>query len=280
MTTISQTMKSFWLTMASFHFEVSPISRGQGRSAAGAIAYACREKLHDPYLGLTHDHSRKRDLLHCEVMLPAHAPRSFSDRQELCDAIENAEKRVDSRTLRNIRAALPNELSRDEQISLAREFVNENFVTQGMCAVVAIHEGRNPDPAKDNPHVHILLTTRPVDRDGLLAKKTVIGTSAKGFLNGDGSGPTCRIEPTSEMAWMFESARRATSTKESLIASPDCTSLVQIGTAKPVAWRPIEAMKTVPSPLAIKHGKHKRANANRNASGIARKRADAHDDAN
>ena len=40
-----------------------------------------------------------------------------------------------------------------------------------MCAAVAIYEGKNIDPAKNNPHVHILLTTRTVGPDGFSPKK-------------------------------------------------------------------------------------------------------------
>jgi hypothetical protein len=37
----------------------------------------------------------------------------------------------------------------------------------GMCAVVAIHEGRNENnPAFNNPHMHVLLTTRPINSEG------------------------------------------------------------------------------------------------------------------
>ena len=40
-----------------------------------------------------------------------------------------------------------------------------------MCAAVAIYEGKNIDPAKNNPHVHILLTTRSVGPNGFNPKK-------------------------------------------------------------------------------------------------------------
>ena len=58
-----------------------------------------------------------------------------------------------------------------ERIELARRFVKETFVSQGMCAIMAIHEGRNDDPEKNNPHAHILLTDRSVDSNGFCSKK-------------------------------------------------------------------------------------------------------------
>lgn len=40
-----------------------------------------------------------------------------------------------------------------------------------MCAVLALHAGANNDPAKNNPHAHVLLTDRPVDANGFCSKK-------------------------------------------------------------------------------------------------------------
>lgn len=40
-----------------------------------------------------------------------------------------------------------------------------------MCAVLALHAGVNNDPAKNNPHAHVLLTDRPVDSNGFCPKK-------------------------------------------------------------------------------------------------------------
>jgi hypothetical protein len=78
--------------------------------------------------------------------------------------------------------ALPNELSLEAQVALTKRYVMENCVSLGMCADVAIHEGlyvadNKPvsiEPVyvrKNNPHVHVLLTTRMVDRNGFYRLK-------------------------------------------------------------------------------------------------------------
>lgn len=42
----------------------------------------------------------------------------------------------------------------------------------GICADIAIHDIINVnDPARNNPHVHILLTDRPVSKEGFSLKK-------------------------------------------------------------------------------------------------------------
>ena len=47
---------------------------------------------------------------------------------------------------REIEAALPRELSREQQLALVRAYVKENFVDKGMCADFAIHDKGNRQP--------------------------------------------------------------------------------------------------------------------------------------
>ncbi len=165
--------------MAIYHLSVKFVSRGQGRSSVGAAAYRAGEKLHNEYDGLTHDYTNKSGIVYKEIFLPENAPSEFADRQTLWNAVEKAEKRRDSRTAREIEIALPRELSLDEQINLVRGYVGENFTSRGMCADVAIHRGhihKNNEQiinektdniiTPNNPHAHILLTVRPVDKEG------------------------------------------------------------------------------------------------------------------
>ena len=63
--------------------------------------------------------------------------------------------------------ALPIELSREQQIELLQDFIQEQFVSDGMCADAAIH-----DTDGHNPHAHILLTVRPLDEQGKWQYKT------------------------------------------------------------------------------------------------------------
>ena len=68
---------------------------------------------------------------------------------------------------REIDAALPIELSREEQIRLVREYCSSQFVSRGMCVDFAIH-----DTDSGNPHCHIMLTMRPLDERGAWAAKS------------------------------------------------------------------------------------------------------------
>ena len=113
------------------------------------------------YDGVRHDYTRKRGLLWQQVFLPSNAPAGWSDRAKLWNAAEENEKTKDSRLAREFVAALPVELDRDAWIELLTEYVQANFVAEGMCADVCIH-----DTDGHNPHGHIMLTVRPPDDNG------------------------------------------------------------------------------------------------------------------
>ena len=63
--------------------------------------------------------------------------------------------------------ALPIELNQSEWQKLLTDFIQEQFVADGMCADVAIH-----DTDGHNPHAHIMLTVRPLDEHGKWQYKT------------------------------------------------------------------------------------------------------------
>ena len=126
-----------------------------------AAAYRSSEKLVNEWDGLTHDYTRKGGVVHTEIMLPSHAPPEFADRSTLWNSVEQIEKSSTAQLAREIEVALPVELSRAEQLALVRSFVQDNFVSAGMCADFAIH-----DKGTGNPHAHILLTIRPIKENG------------------------------------------------------------------------------------------------------------------
>ena len=140
------------IPIAIYHCNISIVSRGKGKSAIAAAAYRSGEKLTNEWDGMTHDYTRKGGVVHTEIMLPPHAPPSFSDRSTLWNSVELYEKAGNAQLAREIDAALPIELSREEQIRLVREYCSSQFVSRGMCVDFAIH-----DTDSGNPHCHIML---------------------------------------------------------------------------------------------------------------------------
>ena len=152
--------------MAIYHCSVTRISRGQGRSAIGAAAYRSAEKLENEREGITHDYTRKENVIHTEILAPEKAPEWATDRGRLWNEVERAEIRKDANTARELNIALPVELNREQQIECIRDYANENFVSRDMVADIAIH-----DKADGNPHAHIMITTREIDENGFSKKK-------------------------------------------------------------------------------------------------------------
>ena len=153
--------------MAIYHLEAKVVSRGAGRSAVAASAYLSCSRLYNDYDGIQHDYTKKQGLVWQEVFLPEYAPQKWKDRERLWNAVEEVETAKDSRLAREFVVALPIELSRTEQIELFQEFIQKQFVADGMCADAAIH-----DTDGHNPHAHILLTVRPLDERGKWQYKT------------------------------------------------------------------------------------------------------------
>jgi hypothetical protein len=151
-----------------YHMAVKHVHLG---STAYSISYVFGMNTRDKRQGRYH-YNERSDVIHKEILQPKNALTEYSGPQTFIDAIEEAESRRGTRkphkyarTLRRVVAALPNELTPEENIALAKKFANY-FVEQGMCAAFAVHDSKVAAPEKYNPHIHILLSTRRIDRDG------------------------------------------------------------------------------------------------------------------
>lgn len=153
--------------MAIYHLEAKVISRGTGRSACAASAYMSCSAIYNDYDGVQHDYTRKQGLVWEHIFLPDFAPAEWQDRAKLWNAVEEAEKTKDSRLAREFVVALPIEMDRTDWINLLSKYIYQQFVNEGMCADVAIH---NTDG--HNPHTHIMLTMRPLNENGSWQHKT------------------------------------------------------------------------------------------------------------
>lgn len=153
------------MEIKSLHTHVDIVTRSKGHSVIAKAAYNARDKLQDEYYGKTHDYSKKEDLVFSKIFLPEHIPKEFSNREYLWNEVEKIEKSKNSQLARNLLFELPRELNEQNRIKLISEFIEENFTSKGMIADCNIHNL----PASDNeeqPHAHILLTLREMDREG------------------------------------------------------------------------------------------------------------------
>jgi len=151
--------------MAIYHFSAKVISRASGSSAVASAPYRSASRLHDERIDRHHDFSNKTGVVHSEVMLPDGAPEHLSDREKLWNEVEATEKRIDAQLAREIEFAIPREMTKEQGIELARDFVRAEFVDRGMIADLNVHWDIGAD-GMPKPHAHVMLTTREVDEDG------------------------------------------------------------------------------------------------------------------
>lgn len=144
-----------------YHSHLDIVSRGKNKSIIAAAAYRSGSTLYEERKKRWHNFSRKPGVVYTEIMLPPNAPREYLNRQTLWMAVDRAEKRDDAQTARYLEFALSNKLTRKEQIAFVRSYVNDNFISKGMCCDFCLH-----DLGGGRPHVHLLLTLREVSRNG------------------------------------------------------------------------------------------------------------------
>nr|WP_210323268.1 Ti-type conjugative transfer relaxase TraA [Rhizobium leguminosarum] len=161
------------------------ISRGAGRSIVSAAAYRHRARMMDEQAGTSFSYrGGASELMHEELALPDQIPawlKSGIDGQSvaraseaLWNAVDAFETRADGQLARELIIALPEELTRADNIALVREFVRDNLTAKGMIADWVYHD-------KDgNPHIHLMMTLRPLTDEGFGPKRVaVLGEDGK-----------------------------------------------------------------------------------------------------
>ena len=147
--------------MASTHFKVSIVKSSANQSAVAAAAYQSGSRLYRDADMRYHNYSSKTEVIYETILLPAHAPACYKDRQTLWNAVEKVECNCNAQQARKIQIAIPVEIPAEQFRSVITEYCQKEFVDKGMCCDIAIH-----DKGDGNPHAHILLTMRALDKDG------------------------------------------------------------------------------------------------------------------
>lgn len=159
--------------MSQFHFHIGSISNAKNQSAVASAAYQSAEKIKDERDNKVKNFTNKREVVYSKIQLPENAPREFSDRATLWNAVQKKEKAVNARLACKINAALPRELidyTKENPYALAEktvaDYIQKTFVDKGMVADWAIHDKKD-----GNPHIHIMLTVRPFNKNGKWGSK-------------------------------------------------------------------------------------------------------------
>ena len=152
--------------MAIYHCSVKIIGRNKGRSAVASAAYRSGTKLHSDETDRTFDYTKKGGVVHSEIELCDNAPERFLDRQVLWNEVQTIENKSDSRLAREFEVALPIECNLDEWIEIGRNYA-KYLASQGMIVDWSIHNPIDKEKGEpDNPHIHMMATTRPIKENG------------------------------------------------------------------------------------------------------------------
>ena len=85
--------------------------------------------------------------------------------------MEKAERGKKAQLAYSFDIALQNEFSMQENISLARQFLLEQFVSRGMVVDFSVHAPDKGDGGITNPHFHVMCPIRPLLTDGKWGNK-------------------------------------------------------------------------------------------------------------
>lgn len=182
----------------SFHFSVNIISRGKGKSAVASAAYISGEKIKNEWDGVIHDYTKKQGVISKKIYLPDHAPKEYKDRKTLWNSVELFEKNSNAQLARNFIISLPKELSIEENKKMIEEYIQTNFVKEGMIVDLAIHDESRE--GNQNIHAHIMTIVRPINEDGTWGQKSkkeyILDEKGEKILNKNGKPKTRKVELT------------------------------------------------------------------------------------
>lgn len=173
--------------MAIFHLHAKTAQKGK-QSAAAASAYITRQGAY----------ARHGELVFCGH---GHMPTWAQDDAQSYWKAADAGERANGRLFKGIEAALPRELSPDQQLALAQAFCEQ---------VATVKDGKLPysfaihcDPKGHNPHLHIMISERITDALDRGPESHFKRYNAKSPEKG-GSRKTEALKPTE---WLLETRR-------------------------------------------------------------------------
>ena len=83
-----------------------------------------------------------RGVVFTEILTPEYVPERLTDRETLWNEVEHVERNNRAQLAYSFDIALQNELTLEENIRLAKEFCQEQFVVRGMIVDLAVYEGK------------------------------------------------------------------------------------------------------------------------------------------
>lgn len=163
--------------MAIYHASTTTVSRGAGHSSCAKSAYIGGDEITNEITGEIHSYENRHGVEHNEIILPSGIDEKITP-QELWNKAEKAEVRKDARVGREWNIALPHELTPEQRKDLAKDIAQDIADRYQVGTQIAIHAPSKTGDER-NHHVHILTTTRKIDKNLNLTDKADIELSNK-----------------------------------------------------------------------------------------------------
>ncbi|WP_232489062.1 AAA family ATPase [Orientia tsutsugamushi] len=142
------------------------LSRSKGGDSCCKAAYNARTIVKNEQTNIRYNFSYKKDNVYHTVLIPDYVNQKFKNVQRLMNEVEQTEKRRNSKLLKDIVIALPDdkELNLEHRIEITHQIVDVmEWVKNGLGVQIDIHK---PHRGDKNWHVHILVTTRRFKENG------------------------------------------------------------------------------------------------------------------
>lgn len=160
--------------MAIYHAHLKSISRADGRSATGSIAYRAACKVVDERTGIEFDYSRKKGVEHTQIFFPPGEDDSrpdLHDTSALWNEVEKKETKSNAQVARDFEFSFPCELNAEQRQQMLSMFCQWLTKNHGVVAQGCIHAPHGKDADDRNYHAHILFSTRRFE-NGQFTEKT------------------------------------------------------------------------------------------------------------
>ncbi|SPP24596.1 conjugal transfer protein TraA [Orientia tsutsugamushi] len=142
------------------------LRKSEGGDSCRKAAYNARTIVKNKQTGIRYNFSRKKDNVYHTVLIPDYVNQDFKNIQTLMNEVERTEKKENSKLLKDIVIALPDEkeLNLEHRIELTHRIVDAmEWVQNGLGVQIDIHK---PNIGDKNWHAHILVTTRRFKENG------------------------------------------------------------------------------------------------------------------
>lgn len=139
--------------MACPHLKHSIISKSKGGSIIASSAYNRREKMFDEEEHkMKYPHTKADDHVLTKMLLPDGTPSGYTDPSRIWNDLNKIE---DDRTGYKLIIPFQKELSFEQNLELAIELLNEEYVKKGHPVQIDVHRGKN-----GNDHLHAIASDR------------------------------------------------------------------------------------------------------------------------